>query len=184
MIEADFDVLITGAMLLEPVDGVVRAARLGIRGRHLAHVSADGTLTLPARRYLRLPVGVIGPGFINTHYRAGSNFVRGVAPDCCFATSYTPELPQASWLSPEEALALSRLTPGNDPLDRLIHNSTRADVETIIVNGQVVIEQGVSTLVDETLVRVEADSVNHALWQRGAPLRLYPSSSPSNGVQA
>jgi 5-methylthioadenosine/S-adenosylhomocysteine deaminase len=109
MIDRPMDVLITGALLLDPADGVARAASLGIRGQRIVHVGLSGEATPAAVRHLHLPGRVVVPGFVNTHYHAGLNFVRGVAPDCGFAPSYTPGLPQASWLSPEEALALSRL---------------------------------------------------------------------------
>ncbi|MBD1585097.1 amidohydrolase family protein [Pseudomonas typographi] len=104
-----FDLLITGALALDPIDGVARPARLGIVGQCIAYLGADTGAAPPATRHLHLPGRVIVPGFINTHYHAGLNFVRGVAPDCGFAPSYTPGLPQASWLDPQEALALSRL---------------------------------------------------------------------------
>ena len=105
MTEAILDLLITDAtVLLE--DGVARLSNLGIRGKHIAFIG-DGRPA--AIRTLALPGRVVVPGFVNTHYHAGLNFVRGVAPDCGFAPSYTPGLPQASWLSEEEALALSRL---------------------------------------------------------------------------
>ncbi len=105
MTEDILDLLITDAtVLLE--DGVARLSNLGIRGKHVAFIG-DGRPA--ANRTLALPGRVVVPGFVNTHYHAGLNFVRGVAPDCGFAPSYTPGLPQASWLSEEEALALSRL---------------------------------------------------------------------------
>jgi 5-methylthioadenosine/S-adenosylhomocysteine deaminase len=109
MIDNPLDLLITGAVLLDPVDGRAQSASLGIRGQRIAHVGPAHQAAPKAVRHLHLPGRVVVPGFVNTHYHAGLNFVRGVAPDCGFAPSYTPGLPQASWLSPEEALALSRL---------------------------------------------------------------------------
>ncbi|WP_407310240.1 amidohydrolase family protein [Pseudomonas sp. nanlin1] len=105
----NFDLLITGALALDPLDGVARPASLGILGQHIAYLGPDRGTALAAQRHLHLPGRVIVPGLINTHYHAGLNFVRGVAPDCGFAPSYTPGLPQTSWVTPEEALALSRL---------------------------------------------------------------------------
>ncbi len=99
------DLLITNATLLLD-GGVARSTNLGIRGRQIAFI---GDQCPAAARTLALPGRVVTPGFVNTHYHAGLNFVRGVAPDCGFAPSYTPGLPQASWLNEEEALALSRL---------------------------------------------------------------------------
>jgi 5-methylthioadenosine/S-adenosylhomocysteine deaminase len=109
MNQSPFDLFISGAQLLDPVDGVARSGSLGISGQRITFVGPDAATPPLAVRHLHLPGRVIVPGFINTHYHAGLNFVRGVAPDCGFAPSYTPGLPQASWLSPEEALALSRL---------------------------------------------------------------------------
>lgn len=114
---AQVDLLITDASLLF-ADGTARQAPLGIRGAQIAYVGADNGISgisgvnqpLPdAKRVLSLPGRVIAPGFVNAHYHAGLNFVRGVAPDCGFAPSYTPGLPQASQLDAEEAWALSRL---------------------------------------------------------------------------
>jgi 5-methylthioadenosine/S-adenosylhomocysteine deaminase len=99
------DLLIADATLIF-ADGSARAAQLGIRGAHIAYI---GDAWPAATRTLSLPGRVVTPGFVNAHYHAGLNFVRGVAPDCGFAPSYTPGLPQASWLDAEEALALSRL---------------------------------------------------------------------------
>ncbi|MFM0632131.1 amidohydrolase family protein [Paraburkholderia xenovorans] len=99
------DLLIADATLIF-ADGSARAAQLGIRGAHIAYI---GDARPAAARTLSLPGRVVTPGFVNAHYHAGLNFVRGVAPDCGFAPSYTPGLPQASWLDAEEARALSRL---------------------------------------------------------------------------
>ncbi|WP_233837116.1 amidohydrolase family protein [Paraburkholderia sp. ZP32-5] len=105
------DLLITDATLVD-ADGVARQAALGIRGPRIAWLGESSQQAAPlptAARVLSLPDRVIVPGFVNAHYHAGLNFARGVAPDCGFAPSYTPGLPQASWLEPDEAWALSRL---------------------------------------------------------------------------
>jgi 5-methylthioadenosine/S-adenosylhomocysteine deaminase len=105
------DLLITDATLVDS-DGTAREAPLGIRGARIAWLGDTPPRATPwpaAARVLSLPGRVIVPGFVNAHYHAGLNFVRGVAPDCGFAPSYTPGLPQASWLEPDEAWALSRL---------------------------------------------------------------------------
>ncbi len=99
------DLLITDATLLL-AGGVARTTNLGIRGKQIAFIGDERPA---AARTLALPGRVVTPGFVNTHYHAGLNFDRGVAPDCGFAPSYTPGLPQASWLNEDEALALSRL---------------------------------------------------------------------------
>jgi len=99
------DLLITDATLLL-AGGVARTTNLGIRGKQIAFIGDERPA---AARTLALPGRVVTPGFVNTHYHAGLNFVRGVAPDCGLAPSYTPGLPQASWLNEDEALALSRL---------------------------------------------------------------------------
>lgn len=104
-LDQPLDLLITDATLLLE-DGTAQATHLGIRGTQIAFIGDERPT---AARTLSLPGRVITPGFVNTHYHAGLNFVRGVAPDCGFAPSYTPGLPQASWLDEEEALALSRL---------------------------------------------------------------------------
>ncbi|MDQ7990474.1 MAG: amidohydrolase family protein [Candidatus Dactylopiibacterium sp.] len=106
-----FDLLLTGAELvgvgadLESLSPGV----IGIRGERIAWVGAEAPAGATATRTLALARHVISPGFINMHYHAGLNFVRGIAPDLGFAPSYTPGLPQAAWLTPEEAAALSAL---------------------------------------------------------------------------
>ncbi|MBB5499823.1 amidohydrolase family protein [Paraburkholderia sp. MM5384-R2] len=108
-LHAPLDLLITDATLLL-ANGQAQRASLGIRGAQIAYIGrAAGAAPPAARRVVPLPGRVITPGFINTHYHAGLNFVRGVAADCGFAPSYTPGLPQASWLTPDEACVLSRL---------------------------------------------------------------------------
>ncbi len=68
------------------------------------------------------------------------------------------------------------LTPCIDPLGSLIHNATAADVESVLVNGELVIDQGRATRVDDAAIRAEADRVCQALWKRcPKPLRPYPS---------
>jgi 5-methylthioadenosine/S-adenosylhomocysteine deaminase len=106
-----FDLVITGAALI----GVGQAQEslpcgvIGIRGKHIVYVGEQRPAGMRALRELDLPGRIVSPGFINMHYHAGLNFVRGIAPDLGFAPSYTPGLPQASQLTPDEAAALSRL---------------------------------------------------------------------------
>ncbi|MFT4174515.1 MAG: amidohydrolase family protein [Rhodocyclaceae bacterium] len=106
-----FDLLITGAALIGvgPDLATLDSGVIGIRGTRIAYVGATRPAGVQARRTLHLPGRIVCPGFINMHYHAGLNFVRGVAPDLGFAPSYTAGLPQASQLTPEEAAALSRL---------------------------------------------------------------------------
>lgn len=105
-----FDLLLTGASLVGVGEGQSLARGvIGIRGEHIAWVGENAPAGATAARMMDLTRHVICPGFINMHYHAGLNFVRGVAPDLGFAPSYTPGLPQASWLSAKEAAALSAL---------------------------------------------------------------------------
>lgn len=110
MLAPHFDLLLTGAALVGvgPGQNLARGV-IGIRGEHIAWVGENAPPGATATRVMDLARHVICPGFINMHYHAGLNFVRGVAPDLGFAPSYTPGLPQASWLSAEEAAALSAL---------------------------------------------------------------------------
>ncbi|PAS99888.1 MAG: hypothetical protein BSR46_05425 [Candidatus Dactylopiibacterium carminicum] len=110
MQDETLDLLLGGAQLIGvgPALESWPQAWIGIRGGRIAWLSRTRA-PMPARRELDLAGRIVSPGFINMHYHAGLNFVRGVAPDLGFAPSYTPGLPQASQLTPDEAAALSRL---------------------------------------------------------------------------
>ncbi|MBM3508129.1 MAG: amidohydrolase family protein [Alphaproteobacteria bacterium] len=109
----NLDLLVTGATALtcDPADSVIDDAALGIAGGRLAYVgprrglpagtTAESTLALPGR--------VVTPGFVNVHTHAILSMVRGVAEDLGFAPAYTPGIPHGHDVTPDEAVALSRL---------------------------------------------------------------------------
>jgi 5-methylthioadenosine/S-adenosylhomocysteine deaminase len=106
-----FDLLLTGAALVGvgPAMEHLSCGVIGIRDGRIAWVGEYAPEGATADRVMELSRRIVCPGFINMHYHAGLNFVRGVAPDLGFAPSYTPGLPQASQLTPDEAAALSQL---------------------------------------------------------------------------
>jgi len=106
-----FDLLLTGAALVGVGPARENLARgvIGICGERIAWVGEHVPEGATADRVMELSRRIVCPGFINMHYHAGLNFVRGVAPDLGFAPSYTPGLPQASQLTPDETAALSKL---------------------------------------------------------------------------
>lgn len=57
-----------------------------------------------------------------------------------------------------------------DPISRIVYSATRADVETTIVNGKVVMENGLMKTVDKEIVLKEADASIKRLLSRTAIL--------------
>ncbi|NEQ52698.1 MAG: amidohydrolase family protein, partial [Leptolyngbya sp. SIO3F4] len=58
------------------------------------------------------------------------------------------------------------LTPCVNPLGNLVHTGQGRDVALVVVNGQVVVQAGEATQVDETEIRTEAAKAAQQLWQR------------------
>ncbi len=63
------------------------------------------------------------------------------------------------------------LMPVVDPVSNLIYTGLGSDVETVLVDGRVVVEHGQSTLVDEEAVLRAAQAVANARWQERAGLQ-------------
>ena len=109
----NLDLLVTGATALtcDPADRVIDDAAIGIAGGRLAYVGPRSGLPAgaTAARTLDLPGRVITPGFVNVHTHAILTMVRGVAEDLGFAPAYTPGIPHGHDVTPDEAVALSRL---------------------------------------------------------------------------
>ncbi len=144
-----FDLLLKGAMLIGvgPHHDSMARGVIGIRDKRIAWVGEEAPAGATATREMSLGGRIVSPGFINMHYHAGLNFVRGIAPDLGFAPSYTPGLPQASQLRPDEAAALSQL----GALEAL--------------------KAGCTTLVDSF---VEADAIAAGMAELGGRLFLSP----------
>ena len=58
------------------------------------------------------------------------------------------------------------LTPSTSPLGNLVHVAQGRDVDTVIVDGQIVVEGGRATRVDEAQIRRDAARVTRDLWAR------------------
>ena len=58
------------------------------------------------------------------------------------------------------------LTPATDPLGNLVHVGQGRDVETVIVDGRIVVDGGRAVLVDQDEVRQAAAKAAADLWQR------------------
>ncbi len=58
------------------------------------------------------------------------------------------------------------LTPATDPLGTLVHVGQGRDVETVIVDGRVVVENGRAVYVNQDDVRRAAATAAHDLWER------------------
>jgi 5-methylthioadenosine/S-adenosylhomocysteine deaminase len=55
---------------------------------------------------------------------------------------------------------------GVDPISRLVYSATRADVETTIINGKIVMENRVMKTIDKSLILHEADTAIKRLLKR------------------
>lgn len=104
------DLLVTDVTLItaDPANPLLRDAALGVTGERIAWIGAAAEAP-PAREVLRLPGRVVTPGLVNTHTHSAFTMVRGVAADLGFAPSYTRGIPNALDLTPDDAIALSRL---------------------------------------------------------------------------
>ena len=60
----------------------------------------------------------------------------------------------------------AHLRPVINPLGNLVHVAQGGDVEIVMVAGQIVIEHGHPTLVDEERIRHDADRAAASLWER------------------
>ena len=58
------------------------------------------------------------------------------------------------------------LTPVNDPVSTLVYHGHAKDVETVMVDGELVVENGVVRGVDEQALVEAAGSANEAAWRR------------------
>lgn len=108
-----FDLLLTDLTVVT-VDARMRViddAALGVVDGRIAWVGPMAELPADAHamRRLALPGRVLTPGFVNVHTHAILTMVRGVAEDLGFAPAYTPGIPHGHDVTPEEAVALSRL---------------------------------------------------------------------------
>ena len=118
------DLLLTGATLLtaDPRDPLIENALVGVSGGRFVLVeAASRDKPQPqARRVVHLEGRVITPGLVNIHTHAILTMVRGVAEDLGFAPAYTPGIPQGHMVTPDEAIAISRL----GALEALLFGST------------------------------------------------------------
>jgi len=110
-IPGSLDLLISNVSLVGYPEAVNNALpyHLGILGQRIVWIGQHLPSEIKTRRHLDLAGHLVCPGFINMHYHAGLNFVRGVAPDEGFAPSYTKTLPQATQLTTNEAMDLATL---------------------------------------------------------------------------
>lgn len=69
--------------------------------------------------------------------------------------------------------AQTHLTPLNDPAEQLVHGEFGAGVDTVIVDGTVVVRHGRVTSVDQASVLREAEGVMRSIAERNAPLIDY-----------
>ncbi|WP_454692105.1 amidohydrolase family protein [Achromobacter aloeverae] len=118
---APLDLLVTGATILtaDPSRPCLESGCLGILDGRIAWLDAAPP-PQGAKATLDAAGRLMTPGFVNVHTHSVLTMVRGVAADLGFAPSYTPGIPKASDLTPEQACAFARL----GALEALLAGST------------------------------------------------------------
>lgn len=108
-----FDLLLTDLTIItvDKAMTVIKDGAIGIIGGRLAWIGPQASLPdgATALRRLPLPGRIATPGLVNVHTHAILTMVRGVAEDLGFAPAYTPGIPHGHDVTPDEAVALSRL---------------------------------------------------------------------------
>ena len=163
------DLLITDVTLItaDPAQALLRNASLGVRGKRIAWIgpAADAP---PAREVLRLPDRVVVPGLINTHTHSAFTMVRGVAADLGFAPSYTKGIPNALDLTPDDAIALSRL----GALEAMLFGSTLIGEHFVHMDACLpeLAKLGLRVHASERLHDVDFRKVAEGAWEYDAAL--------------
>ena len=106
------DVLIKNVSLIQSAKPYryLKDALVAVKGDRIDFVgAASDAPRFLAKKELNLKGHLVTPGFINVHTHTILTMVRGVAEDMGFAPAYTPGVPHGHEVTPEEALALSRL---------------------------------------------------------------------------
>jgi len=106
------DVLIKNVSVIQSAKPYrhLKDAVIAVKGDRIDFVGpASGAPQFLAKRELNLQGHLVTPGFVNVHTHTILTMVRGVAEDMGFAPAYTPGVPHGHEVTPEEALALSRL---------------------------------------------------------------------------
>jgi cytosine/adenosine deaminase-related metal-dependent hydrolase len=65
-------------------------------------------------------------------------------------------------------LRQTRYGPVRDPITAIVEYASGADVETVIVNGEIVIKDGLSTLIDEDALYGQAEKTTQKAWDTWA----------------
>lgn len=107
------DLLIINAFVItaDAAFSVLRDGAVAILGSEILEVGATREVTARycARHTIDAAEKIVMPGLVNTHNHTPLMATRGMVEDLGFAPAYTPNLPQGSALSTEEAFMLSRL---------------------------------------------------------------------------
>lgn len=162
----DLDLLLSGATVLtaDPSRPLIQNARIGVRRDRIAMLDSNVTTAgqVTVARTLDCTGRVVIPGLINIHTHAALTYVRGVAEDLGFAPAYTPGLPTATDMLPEDARALARL----GALEALLFGSTL--INDSYVHAGVTIEGmadlGLRVHASERIHDVDLDAVRHGAW--------------------
>lgn len=163
--DGSFDILVRGATALtaNPDRPIVDDAVIAIRGDRIAAISTKADAGhLTARRTIDATGHLATPGFVNVHTHAILSFARGMSEDMGFAPAYTPGVPHAPDVRPDEAVALARLTA----LEAMLSGSTL--INDMYVHADVTLpamaEIGLRISASDWLYDVEFERLHERIW--------------------
>lgn len=145
-------------------------------------VAIGGASGLKARQRLDLDGHVVLPGFVNLHTHAVLTMVRGVAEDLGTAPAYTPGVPHATDLRPDEARAFARL----GVLEALLFGSTTVvDAYRFAEHvADAAFEFGCRAWVGEFIHDVDFDGIAHGRWDHRSSERDRTMNAASALIQS
>jgi len=161
------DLLLRGATALtaDPARPVIHDACIGLRGDRIAVLesAADMPAHVIALRTMDCRGRVVIPGLVNIHTHAALTYVRGVAEDLGFAPAYTPGIPTATDLRPEDARALARL----GALEAMLFGSTLINDSYVHagVTIEAMAELGLRVHASERIHDADLDAVSGGTWR-------------------
>lgn len=164
---ASLDLLLRGAIAVtgDPARPIVHDACIGVRGDRIAVIESGPGPSVPVgvARTMDCHGRVVIPGLVNIHTHAALTYVRGVAEDLGFAPAYTPGIPTASDLQPEDTRALARL----GALEAMLFGSTLIN-DSYVHSGvtiEAMAELGLRIHASERIHDVDFDEVRSGSWR-------------------
>lgn len=135
-------------------------AAVAIRGDTILTVGPNLALDAryEARRRLDATGRYVFQGLINTHTHLYQTFMKGLGEG----------LPLYGWIDVVTApsTVAMKATPVFDPIASLVYSAGAGSVDTVVVAGQVLLDEGRITAVDEPAVLVQCQAASWQLARR------------------